>query len=85
MPTHIITGYPGPVSYTHLDVYKRQGMRLKDKVIVITGSTTGIGKATAIRCVQEGAQVLIHGLEESWATELVDQLSICLLYTSRCV
>ena len=50
-------------------------MRLKDKVIVITGSTTGIGKATAIRCVQEGAEVLIHGLEESWATELVDQLS----------
>lgn len=50
-------------------------MRLKDKVIIITGSTTGIGKATAIRCVQEGAQVLIHGLEERWATELVNQLS----------
>lgn len=50
-------------------------MRLKDKVIIITGSTTGIGKATAIRCVQEGAKVLIHGLEEEWAKELSDQLS----------
>ncbi len=36
-------------------------MRLKDKVIVVTGSTTGIGEAIARRAVQEGAQVLIHG------------------------
>jgi NAD(P)-dependent dehydrogenase (short-subunit alcohol dehydrogenase family) len=50
-------------------------MRLKDKVIIITGSTTGIGKATAIRCVQEGAMVLIHGLEEDWAKVIVDQLT----------
>jgi len=50
-------------------------MRLKDKVIIITGSTTGIGKATAIRCVEEGAKVLIHGLEEDWAKEIVNQLS----------
>ncbi len=39
-------------------------MRLKDKVIIVTGSTTGIGKAIAIRCVKEGARVVIHGLEE---------------------
>ncbi len=36
-------------------------MRLKDKVIIITGSTTGIGKAIAIRCVAEGAKVVING------------------------
>ena len=39
-------------------------MRLKDKVIIVTGSTTGIGKAIAIRCVREGAHVVIHGLEK---------------------
>src|SRR5579864_135926 len=38
-------------------------MRLKDKVIIITGSTTGIGEAIARRFVAEGARVLVHGLE----------------------
>jgi NAD(P)-dependent dehydrogenase (short-subunit alcohol dehydrogenase family) len=39
-------------------------VRLRDKVIIVTGSTTGIGKAIALRCVSEGARVVIHGLEE---------------------
>jgi NAD(P)-dependent dehydrogenase (short-subunit alcohol dehydrogenase family) len=38
-------------------------MRLKDKVILITGSTSGIGEATARRFVAEGAKVILHGLE----------------------
>ena len=38
-------------------------MRLKDKVIIVTGSTTGIGEGMARRFVAEGARVLIHGLE----------------------
>lgn len=37
--------------------------RLEGKAIIVTGSTTGIGEAIARRCVQEGARVLIHGLE----------------------
>lgn len=49
-------------------------MRLKDKVIVITGSCTGIGKAIAIRCVAEGAKVVIHGLEKAWGEEVVSAL-----------
>lgn len=39
-------------------------MRLQNKVIIVTGSTTGIGKAIALRCVAEGARVVIHGLEQ---------------------
>lgn len=49
-------------------------MRLKDKVIIVTGSTTGIGKAIAIRCGAEGAKVVVHGLEEAWGKEVVAEL-----------
>ncbi len=49
-------------------------MRLKDKVIIITGSTTGIGKAIAMKCVSEGAKVVIHGLEQKWGEEVVAEL-----------
>ena len=48
-------------------------MRLKNKVIIVTGSTTGIGKAIAIRCVAEGARVLINGLEQAWGIEVMNE------------
>ncbi len=49
-------------------------MRLKDKVILITGSYTGIGKAIARRCVLEGAQVVLNGLDEQDGQNLVTEL-----------
>ena len=49
-------------------------MRLQNKVILITGSCTGIGKAIAQRCVAEGARVVIHGLEPELGTALVVEL-----------
>ena len=49
-------------------------MRLKDKVIIVTGSTTGIGKAIALRCAAEGAFIVVHGLEEPWGKEVAEEL-----------
>jgi len=49
-------------------------MRLANKVILITGSATGIGKAIAVACVAEGARVVIHGLESLLATDVVNQV-----------
>ncbi len=37
--------------------------RLKDKTVIVTGSSTGIGEAIARCVVQEGGRVLVHGLE----------------------
>ncbi|HEX3871970.1 MAG TPA: SDR family oxidoreductase [Pirellulales bacterium] len=48
-------------------------MRLKDQVILVTGSTTGIGEAIARRAVAEGAQVLIHGREADRGEALVKE------------
>lgn len=49
-------------------------MRLKDKVVLVTGSTTGIGEAIARRAVAEGARVLIHGRDAERGQKLVDEL-----------
>jgi NAD(P)-dependent dehydrogenase (short-subunit alcohol dehydrogenase family) len=49
-------------------------MRLKDKVIIVTGSTTGIGEAIARRCVAEGAKVLVHGRDRQRGEQLIVDL-----------
>ncbi len=49
-------------------------MRLKNKVIIVTGSTTGIGKAIAIRCVAEGARVVVHGLEDDLGNQVMSAI-----------
>jgi NAD(P)-dependent dehydrogenase (short-subunit alcohol dehydrogenase family) len=49
-------------------------MRLKDKAIIVTGSTLGIGAAIARRIVAEGGKVLVHGLEEDAGSKLVAEI-----------
>lgn len=49
-------------------------MRLRDKVVLITGSTMGIGEAMARLFVSEGARVLLHGLEADLGARLSGEL-----------
>ncbi len=49
-------------------------MLLKDKVVLVTGSTTGIGAAIAKQCITEGAKVMIHGRDEARAREMIQIL-----------
>jgi 3-oxoacyl-[acyl-carrier protein] reductase len=44
---------------------------LEGQVAVITGSSRGIGRATAIRMAQEGAKVIVNGLHESGVRNVV--------------
>lgn len=49
-------------------------MRLKDKVAVISGGTSGIGLAIAQRYVQEGAEVFIFARRQEVLDEAVKQI-----------
>ncbi|MCC9608042.1 SDR family oxidoreductase [Blastopirellula sp. JC732] len=49
-------------------------MRLLDKVVIITGGCTGIGKRIAQRAVAEGASVVINGLQQELGDKLLAEL-----------
>lgn len=49
-------------------------MRLKDKAIIITGGTSGIGAAIATAAIREGAKVLVHGINEAEGKATVGRL-----------
>ncbi len=49
-------------------------MRLKDKSIIVTGATSGIGAAIATAIVREGGKVLVHGINREEGEELVSRL-----------
>ncbi len=47
---------------------------MKDKVCLITGSTSGIGKATALGLVRLGATVIVVARDESRGQETLEYL-----------
>ena len=47
---------------------------MKDKIVLITGSTDGIGEQTALELAQKGANVLIHGRSLKRGKMVVDEI-----------
>src|SRR6266852_3083284 len=47
---------------------------MKNKVVLITGALTGIGRATALAFAQEGARIVISGRHEEEGEKLVNEL-----------
>jgi len=48
--------------------------RMKDKVVLLTGATGGLGRATAERLAEEGARVVVTDLDEQACTTLASGL-----------
>jgi NAD(P)-dependent dehydrogenase (short-subunit alcohol dehydrogenase family) len=48
--------------------------RLRGKVVVVTGGTSGIGAAAAARLAAEGASVVVSGRDEQRGNEVVDKI-----------
>jgi NAD(P)-dependent dehydrogenase (short-subunit alcohol dehydrogenase family) len=50
-------------------------MSFRDKVVIVTGATSGIGRATAEAFGREGARSILVGRNEAALTEVVDAVS----------
>jgi NAD(P)-dependent dehydrogenase (short-subunit alcohol dehydrogenase family) len=49
-------------------------MRYREKIVIVTGAASGIGKATAQRLAQEGATLVLGDLNEDGARAVADML-----------
>ncbi len=49
-------------------------MKLKDRVVVITGAASGIGRASALEFAREGARVVVADINAAGAQETVKQV-----------
>ncbi len=51
-------------------------LNLADKLVVVTGSTSGIGKAIALKFAQTGAHVVINGRSEESVQSTIQEIQV---------
>ncbi|MCY3780927.1 MAG: SDR family NAD(P)-dependent oxidoreductase [Chloroflexi bacterium] len=51
-------------------------MRLQDRVAIITGAASGIGRATALRFAREGAAVVVADIDRDGGNACVQEISV---------
>lgn len=49
-------------------------MKLKDKVFIITGATSGIGKGIALKFAEEGASLILSGRDQEKGNEVIQDI-----------
>src|SRR4029453_8678315 len=59
---------------TILHVERKHCMKLKDKVAIVTGAASGLGRATAMRYAKEGARVVIADLDKRQADAAASEI-----------
>ncbi|WP_162463348.1 SDR family NAD(P)-dependent oxidoreductase [Paenibacillus psychroresistens] len=49
---------------------------LRGKIAIVTGSTSGIGRAAAVDLARNGVKVIVHGMNEERGKQVVDEISL---------
>ena len=68
-------GLDGPVQAAlPIERTKKMGTRLENKTALVTGATSNIGRAIAIKFAAEGAHVVVSGRSQERGAEVVDEI-----------
>ena len=66
-------------------MYQYNPFSLEGKTVLVTGASSGIGRATAIECSKLGATLVLTGRNENALQELTDPVGVSLNHSGNTV